>query len=60
MPSAAKRLAEIVVEAVRRAEQAAHRAAAHEHDALRTGIAVPQEREQALEREALDVPQPRA
>ena len=50
-------LSEIVVQPVRRAEQAAHGAAAHQHHPLGAGIAVPEEREQSLERESLDVTQ---
>ena len=47
-------LAEVVVEAAG-AEESAHRAAAHEHDPLGFGVAVPPARQQPLHRADLDV-----
>ena len=48
-------LAEVVVEAARGSEEPAHPAAAHDHDLLGLGIAVPEQREQPLERVDLEV-----
>ena len=53
-------VAEPLVEAVGRAEQPAHRAAADHDDGLGVGVAVPQDREQPAHREHLDVAERRA
>ncbi len=48
-------LAEVVVQPVRGTEQTAHPTATHDHDLLGLRVAVPQDREQTLERVDLEV-----
>ena len=55
MPFGREALAEVVVQPAGRTEQPAHPAAAHDDDVLGLRIAVPEQREQALERVDLEV-----